>query len=66
MVCMAWTITDEESHDREQAEEWLKREDPGAFILREEVMREHGRPATAVRIESILDCLHKYLLHFNS
>ena len=52
MVCMAWTISDEESHDREQAEEWLKREDPGAFILRDEVMREHGRPGTAVRIEA--------------
>lgn len=52
MVCMAWTISDDESHDREQAEEWLKREDPGAFILRDEVMREHGRPGTAVRIEA--------------
>ena len=50
-VCMAWKITDEESHDRELAQEWLKREDPGAAVMRDNIMKKHGRPGSSVKPE---------------
>ena len=33
------------------AEEWLKREDPFAFQLRDEIMRQYGLPASPIRPE---------------
>jgi hypothetical protein len=39
---MAWRIADDELAERQAAEEWLKREDPFAFQLRDEVMRQYG------------------------
>ena len=33
------------------AEEWLKREDPFAFQLRDEIMKLYGNPASPIRPE---------------
>lgn len=50
-VCMAWKVADDELAEREAAEEWLKREDPMAFLLRDELIKRFGPPASPIRPE---------------
>jgi len=50
-VCMAWKVADDELAEREAAEEWLKREDPMAFLLRDELIKKFGPPASPIRPE---------------
>lgn len=50
-VCMAWKVADDELAEREAAEEWLKREDPMAFMLRDELIKKFGPPASPIRPE---------------
>jgi len=50
-VCMAWKVADDELAEREAAEEWLKREDPQAFLLRDELIKKFGPPASPIRPE---------------
>lgn len=50
-VCMAWRVAEEEHAERQEAEEWLKREDPKAFSIREDIMKKFGAPASFIRPE---------------
>ena len=50
-VCMAWRAAEEELTERQSAEEWLKREDPAAFAIRDDVMKRLGMPGTYIRPE---------------
>ena len=50
------------------AEEWLKREDPFAFQLRDEIMRQYGLPASPIRPEVTSNFLLPFLfsIYLNS
>jgi len=50
-VCMAWRVAEDELAERQAAEEWLKREDPKAFMLRDELIKRFGSPASSIRPE---------------
>ena len=51
MACMAWKVAEDEREEMQQAEEWLKREDPKAFAIRNECINKQGGPATFIRPE---------------
>ena len=36
-LCMAWRVADEELSERQIAEDWLKKEEPKAFEIRDEI-----------------------------
>jgi hypothetical protein len=50
-ACMAWRVAEEETVERQDAEEWLKREDPKAYRLREDIMKRLGAPGSSIRPE---------------
>lgn len=50
-VCMAWRVAEEEHTERQSAEEWLKREDPAAHSIRDDIMKRLGMPGTYIRPE---------------
>ena len=50
-VCMAWRVAEEELLERGMAENWLKKEDFRASLIRDEVMTKCGAPATSIRPE---------------
>jgi hypothetical protein len=58
---MAWRIADDELAERQAAEEWLKREDPFAFQLRDEIMRQYGIYAYMCIHFPFLFCIYAYL-----
>ena len=50
-ICMAWTVAEEEVHERMCAEEWLRRENKEAYLMREEVVKRFGKPGSVIRPE---------------
>eukprot|EP01034_Spumella_vulgaris_P023339 gene23339-29551_t len=50
-VCLAWRVAPEERIECSDAEEWLKRQDPRAFELRNEIVKLYGSPASSIRPE---------------
>lgn len=50
-VCMAWRVAEEEMVEIREAEEWLKKEDPLASSLRDEIMKKYGSPGSFIRPE---------------
>jgi hypothetical protein len=50
--CMAWKVDAVEFTELHTAEEWLKREDPMAFKIRDEIMKKFGSPASSIRPEA--------------
>jgi len=50
-VCLAWRVAEEEREEHREAEEWLLREDQKAAALRNQLIDEFGRPASAIRPE---------------
>ena len=50
-VCMAWRVADEELIEKQEAVEWLKKEDPLAYEMREELIQRFGKPGSSIRPE---------------
>lgn len=50
-ACLAWRVAVDEADERTKAEEWLKKEDPHAFRLREDIMKVLGAPGSNIRPE---------------
>lgn len=50
-ACLAWRVADEESGERQAAEQWLRQEDEAAALLREQMVQELGGPGSAIRPE---------------
>lgn len=50
-VCMAWRVAEDELLIREEAVQWLKREDPQAFAMRDEIIQLYGEPGSSIRPE---------------
>lgn len=50
-VCLAWRIAEEEKEEQTTAEEWLQTQDSKAFEMRNELIKQFGRPASAIRPE---------------
>jgi hypothetical protein len=50
-VCMAWRVAEEELGERQTAEDWLKREEPRAFEIRDDIMKRLGTPGSYIRPE---------------
>ena len=50
-VCLAWRVAEDEREEHTEAEKWLSREDAKAAALRNQLVDEFGRPASAIRPE---------------
>jgi hypothetical protein len=50
-VCLGWRVAPEERVECSDAEDWLKRQDPKAFELRNEIVKLYGSPASSIRPE---------------
>ena len=46
-VCLAWKIDDQEIKECRDAEDWLKRDNPAAFDLRQQLIDKIGSPASS-------------------
>lgn len=50
-VCLAWRVAEDEREDYSAAEEMLKKQSPGAYELRSELLQHCGNPASPIRPE---------------
>lgn len=50
-VCLAWRVAEEELVERQEAVNWLKKQDVAAYDMRDNIIAKYGLPGSSIRPE---------------